>query len=82
MSNSSFILKSKIEISPGVRRKKIIAKNLSPLRYPGSKKKLVTYIHNYTAEAGYRLLDIRHKEDDFKLDTLMHGPIIGMKVTF
>jgi hypothetical protein len=36
----------------------------------------------FTAEAGYRLLDIRHKEDGFKMDTLMHGPIVGMKVTF
>ena len=35
-----------------------------------------------SAEAGYRLLDIRHKENDFKIDTLMHGPIVGMKVSF
>ena len=36
----------------------------------------------FTVLAGYRLLDIRHKEDSFKIDTLMHGPIIGMKVSF
>lgn len=35
-----------------------------------------------TAEVGYRFLDIRHKEEGFKLDTLMHGPIIGAKITF
>lgn len=35
-----------------------------------------------TAEVGYRLLDIRHKEEGFKLDTLMHGPIVGAKITF
>ena len=38
--------------------------------------------NTFTAFAGYRLLDIRHKEDNFKIDTLMHGPIIGAKVTF
>lgn len=38
--------------------------------------------NTFTAQAGYRLLDIRHKEDNFKIDTLMHGPIIGMKVSF
>lgn len=39
---------------------------------------------NDTAAAtiGYRLLDIRHRENNFKLDTLMHGPIIGVKITF
>jgi hypothetical protein len=36
----------------------------------------------FTAFVGYRLLDIRHKEGNFKIDTLMHGPIIGAKVTF
>ena len=35
-----------------------------------------------SAEAGYRVLDIRHKDEGFKLDTLMHGPIVGMKITF
>jgi hypothetical protein len=35
-----------------------------------------------SAEAGYRLLDIRHKENGFKIDTLMHGPIVGMKMSF
>lgn len=35
-----------------------------------------------SAQAGYRLLEIRHKENNFKVDTLMHGPIIGMKITF
>jgi hypothetical protein len=36
----------------------------------------------FSVEAGYRLLEVRHKEDDFKIDALMHGPIVGMKMTF
>ena len=36
----------------------------------------------FTAFVGYRLLDIRHKEDNFKIDTLMHGPMVGVKITF
>lgn len=35
-----------------------------------------------SADMGYRLLDIRHKDNGFKIDTLMHGPIVGMKVSF
>jgi len=35
-----------------------------------------------TALVGYRLLDIRHKKDKFKIDTLMHGPIVGLKISF
>lgn len=36
----------------------------------------------FSAQAGYRLLDIRHKEENFKIDSLMHGPIVGMKISF
>lgn len=35
-----------------------------------------------SAQAGYRVLDIRHKNDDFKIDALMHGPIVGVKISF
>jgi hypothetical protein len=35
----------------------------------------------FTAEAGYRLLDIRYKEDGFKMDTVVHGPIVGLKIS-
>lgn len=36
----------------------------------------------FTAELGYRLLDIRYKEDDFRMDTTIHGPIAGLKMSF
>lgn len=35
----------------------------------------------FTAELGYRLLDIKYKKDDFKMDTVIHGPIIGLKIS-
>lgn len=37
---------------------------------------------NFAAAAGYRMQDISHREDDFKMDTLMQGPIVGVKITF
>ncbi|MCL5261473.1 MAG: hypothetical protein M1561_07400 [Gammaproteobacteria bacterium] len=38
--------------------------------------------NNFSVAAGYRLLDVYHHENDFKLATLIHGPIIGAKITF
>lgn len=36
----------------------------------------------FAAKIGYRVLDMRHKEDDFKMDTTIHGPIVGLKISF
>lgn len=36
----------------------------------------------FSAEAGYRLLDIRYKENDFRMNTIIHGPIIGLTISF
>lgn len=41
-----------------------------------------TFNPTLTALAGYRLLDVRHKQSGFKVDSLMHGPIVGLKISF
>lgn len=38
--------------------------------------------HNFSAAAGYRMQNVSHREDNFKIDALMQGPIVGVKITF